>query len=261
MRSSIFYATAVLASAVVAMLPERSPFLTPHFKPAFDTVLEKRQNNCPAGATSCSNLGNSGACCVSNTNCQLDQAGQVACCPIGAACTGTINVGGGFGVGSTQTPVTSSNQFIVPTSTTQGNLQFTASAGLSTVPNAFFPFVFAAATYSNAAACSSYYSSCQGEYNRCTVSLGGINGVTVSGAGVGITVAGSAPTAQAQSICSSLSSQACSGIQLAACNTFGTATTAGVTIINPNAAPTRCPGGLYGIGVGVAVGVAGQVFA
>lgn len=257
-----FYLMAFVATFALAINPGCSPFLQPYFESSFDTLfqnlnnLEKRQNNCPAGATSCSNLGNSAACCTSNTNCQLDQAGRVACCPNGASCTGTLGANTGI---STQTLTTTSNAFIVPTSTNQVNPQVTAT-GLSTVPNAFFPFVFLPATYSNAAGCSSYFSSCQNEYNSCTASLGGgVNGVTVSGIGGGVTVAGSTPTVQPQSICSSLSSQACSNGQLANCNTYGTAGQATVTIINPNAAPSRCPGGLYGVGVGVALGVAGQV--
>lgn len=272
MRLYPLYLTAILAGFASATSPECSPFLEPYFEPSFGLVfhrpnqLNRRQNNCPTGATSCSNLGNSGACCASNTICQLDQAGHVACCPSGASCTGIINTGtgstflGANAGSSTQTPTITSNAFIVPTSTNQVNPQVPAT-GVSTVPNAFFPFVFLPATYSNAAGCSSYYSSCQNEYNSCTASLGGfVNGVTVSGIGGGITVAGSTPTVQPQSICSSLSSQACSNGQLSNCNTYGTAAVASVTVINPNAASNRCPGKkLYGVGVGVALGFAGQV--
>ena len=269
MRLFYLHLAALLVGVVLATSPERSPFLPPYFEPSFDTVfhdsqkVDKRQNNCPAGASSCSNLGNTGACCTFNTNCQLDQAGHVACCPNGALCTGTIgSATSSFllgGNGGTSTTTITSNAFIVPTSTNQINPQATAN-GVSTVPNAFFPFVFFPATYSNAAGCSSYYSSCQNEYNSCTASLGGnVYGVTVSGLGGGVTVPGSTPTVQPQSVCSSLSSQACSNGQLANCNTYGTAGQATVTIINPNAAPTRCPGGLYGVGMGVALGVAGQV--
>ncbi|MCJ1367380.1 hypothetical protein MMC16_006513 [Acarospora aff. strigata] len=261
MRLSTLYSTIFSVCSAVATIPEGSSFLQPVFAVSYEDVFQvlndlgKRQNNCPVGANSCSNLGDAGACCTSNTNCQLDQAGRVACCPIGALCTGTINVGINT-AGSSQTTATSSNVFIVPTSTTAGNPQVT---GASTIQNAFFPFVAVPATYSNAAACSAYYSSCQGQYNLCTASLGGVNGVTVSGAGVGITVPGATPTVQAQSICSSLSSQACSALQLGNCNTFGTAAAPTATLINPNAAPTRCPGGVYMAGIGVALGVAGQV--
>ena len=82
--------------------------------------------------------------------------------------------------------------------------------------------------------------------------------MTVSGAGVGITVQGATATlAAAVSVCSSLSSQACYGLQLASCSIY----TGTGTLINPNAAPTKCVGGLYGVGVGVAVGIAGQILA
>jgi hypothetical protein len=77
--------------------------------------------------------------------------------------------------------------------------------------------------------------------------------VTVSGpnGGATITAIASLGTPAASSICQSLSSQACSGLVVEACARFGN----GGSI---NAAKTAC-GNMYGIGAGVAVGIAGQL--
>ena len=55
--------------------------------------LAKRQNagsGCPSQYSSCQNLGAPQLCCADNAVCSADSAGYVACCPSGAACTGTI---------------------------------------------------------------------------------------------------------------------------------------------------------------------------
>ena len=87
--------------------------------------------------------------------------------------------------------------------------------------------------------------------------------VTVSGPGGGITQQGAIAPASAESICSSLSAQACHGLAVTQCSTLGGAakTAAAATFVggNVNAAPTRCAAALYGVGMGVAVGLAGQV--
>lgn len=264
MRPSAVYILTLLG-LTSASLSDISPFYSPDFDQPFG-ALHRRQNNCQSGYNSCSNLGGSSSCCPPNTDCALDQAGHVACCPINAFCTGVINAGASSTTitaisASTTTVVvgaatSTTNGFIVPATTTAGA---EAAGGGSTVANAVYPFVYNPTTYANAAACSSYYSRCQSEYASCTSSLGGsVNGVTVSGVGGGITVQGATATvAAAESVCSSLSSQACYGLQLASCSSYaGTG-----TLINPNAAPTRCVRGLYGVGVGVAVGIAGQILA
>lgn len=76
--------------------------------------------------------------------------------------------------------------------------------------------------------------------------------MTVSGpnGGATITAIASLGTPAASSICQSLSSQACSGLVVEACARFGSGTV--------NAAKTAC-GNMYGIGAGVAVGIAGQL--
>ena len=267
MHSSALYILSLVAFSS-ASLSDFSPLYFPELGQSFG-ALQRRQNNCQSGYNSCSSLGGSNSCCPSNTNCALDQAGHIACCPINAFCTGVISVGSSAptitglststttGVAAAATSTT--NGFIVPASTTGAAQTTNPAGGGSTVANAVFPFVYNPTTYANAAACSSYYSRCQTEYASCTSSLGGsVNGVTVSGAGVGVTVQGATATlSAAESICSSLSSQACYGLQLASCSTY----TGTGTLITPNAAPTQCVGGLYGVGVGVAVGIAGQILA
>ena len=88
-------------------------------------------------------------------------------------------------------------------------------------------------------------------------------GVTVSGPGGGITQQGAIAPLSAESICSSLSAEACHGLALAQCSTLGGAaqTAAAGTFVagNANAALTRCAVAFYGVGMGVAVGVAGHV--
>ena len=82
----------------------------------------------------------------------------------------------------------------------------------------------------------------------------------MTGGGAGITVQGASATASAASVCSSLSSQACFGLQTSNCASFGTGGATG-TVFNPAGAGAgrRCDGIMYGVGVGVAVGLAGQV--
>jgi hypothetical protein len=128
----------------------------------------------------------------------------------------------------------------------------TAAGGASTVSNAFYPFPYIATTYTNAAACSSAYTRCQSDAASCTNALmGGAQGVTVSApnGGATITAVPSLGASSASAVCSSLSSQACYGLQVAACQSFDG---------SGNAAPTR--GGCGAAAVGMAVlGVAGQL--
>ncbi|KAI9722228.1 MAG: hypothetical protein M1812_001700 [Candelaria pacifica] len=223
--------------------------------------LDRRQGGCAAGYSSCYALGAPGSCCSPRSTCQTDQAGHVACCPVGQACTGTVNVAsasmsasvptsnGGIIVGgaaATPTITSTTNTYVAPATTGQ------TMAG-SVVSNQYFAFAAIPTSYANAAVCSSYYSGCQSEYTRCTSSVGvGVNGVTIGGPGAGITVQGASATLQATSICSSLSSAACHGLQLASCS-------GGTAAVNLNAAPTKCPG-LYVFGAGAVIGIAGQVF-
>lgn len=72
--------------------------LEDYLPPAFSTntsehELLKRQysNSCPQNFHNCANLGAPGLCCATAAVCSADSAGNVACCPIGAECSGTIN--------------------------------------------------------------------------------------------------------------------------------------------------------------------------
>jgi hypothetical protein len=68
---------------------------------------------------------------------------------------------------------------------------------------------------------------------------------------VTITAIASLGMQSASSICSSLSSRACSGLIVEACARYGDG-------VPPNAAKTLCAN-MYGLGAGVAVGFAGQL--
>ncbi|KZF26329.1 hypothetical protein L228DRAFT_10190 [Xylona heveae TC161] len=260
MRGALGLSATILAllSTAVVNSTELSPFFSPalgspllqsnHSAGAIE--LHQRDGSCPADYTQC---GSSSACCRSGTRCQVDYAGQIACCPNGALCTGTISTGvsattsGELSTGTAFTSATTTKSF-VPATTTN------AAGGGSTVPNPYYPYVYLPTTYYNPAACSTYYTSCQKQYSSCTASLNGVNGVTVTGQGGGVTVQGTTVTgAQATSICSSLSSQACYGLQVTNCKNYGTAGVGG-----QNAGYRHCVE-MYGVGLGVAIGVAGQV--
>ena len=251
-----------------------SPFFSPYVGESIQDVegsgsgLSRRQTSCNSGFISCASLGGVGVCCKSNAMCALDQAGHVACCPVGSACTGTINAGSvmatGLSSGSIQ-PSSLSSQTIITPSRTVGAVQITGLR--STVPNSYFPFIYLPTSFSNAAHCSSSVSSCASAFTSCTSSLGGgangitAPGVTITGPGVGATGQSPIPSASAASVCSSLSTQACYPLQLTNCPMYGTAgetAPSAATFIAPNAAPERCAA-LYGVGVGMAVGLAGRM--
>lgn len=256
------------------VLSDYSPFFSPYIGQSIQDIggssrdLLRRQNICGSGFISCASFGGVGACCKSNAMCALDQAGHVACCPVGSACTGTINAGSvaATGLSSASTMASSQSSPTTKTPSTTGNsAQITGSK--STVQNPYFPFVYLPTTFSNAADCSSSFSSCATAFTSCTSSLGGgangitAPGVTITGPGVGATAQSPLPSASAASICSSLSTQACYPLQLTSCPMYGTAgetTPSAATFVAPNAAPTMCAA-LYGIGAGIAVGLAGHV--
>lgn len=232
----------VLASA------EPKPFLpveTPHpvrRYHAADPVeaLFARQTStdgCISGTYSCASQGAvySGICCANGQACALDAANSPACCPSGDVCTGTAP--------STYRP---------PSSTSA-----------SYVANGYFSFPYIVTSFSNAAACSRAVSQCSANYAACTADLEGAggNGVTVV-VGGSTTVTNSGTTTYAlptaTSVCSSLSSVACFGIQSSYC-TAGT--TSGFTIGSANAAarPTGipCVGVVAGVAAGVGFGMVG----
>lgn len=279
MRTSVFISLGFLLSGATSSSGSFSPYVDPLDYTDFSPRLFKRQG-CPGGFTNCGALGNSGACCPTNQVCARDSAGNVACCPVRALCTGTIRgTAPGTGVGSStgavivggstgtsavtlSSSVTATSGFLFPSATTTPAPSFTGS----TVPGAVFPFVFIPTTFANAAECSSYATSCSNQYQSCLAALGGgVNGVTVSGANVGITVQGASTTvASASSVCSSLSQQACYGLQTGICPQYGGSTgtgaaagTGGFTVASGAARAPGCPGIMYAVGAGAMAGAAG----
>lgn len=214
--------------------------------------LLKRQNgnSCATNYYACAALNAPGLCCPRTAICTADQNRAVACCPQGAVCTGAL------GIPAATASTTQSFVFASTTGSQNPFVQQTtvpnAGAGArSTVPNAFFPFAYIPTTYTNAAACSAAYTSCQSDAASCTTALAnGAQGVTISApnGGATITAVPSVGLQSAQSICASLSAQACFALQVEACRSFGG---------EGNAAPTRGCGGGYLMGAGVAMGIAG----
>ncbi|EXJ58954.1 hypothetical protein A1O7_06385, partial [Cladophialophora yegresii CBS 114405] len=247
-----------------------SPFSNPLGSLPEDALLVKRQG-CQAGLESCSGLGANNVCCPSGTTCTLDQADQVACCSVGVACTGSIE---GTLTGSIATSSTTGAALGSTTTTTGGAISITGvGGGGSTVPNSYYPFIYAPTSFPNADQCSSAFTSCQAASTACFTSLAGANGVTVGGInGGGITVQGVSGTilSAASSICSSLSSVGCSNLQqVSQCTVFGSGsgvtptTIAGtngiIQIGNNGPRQTACPGMLYAAGAGAVIGAMGGV--
>ncbi|KAJ4296494.1 hypothetical protein N0V90_006539 [Kalmusia sp. IMI 367209] len=228
--------------------------------------LLKRQtdpNSCADGYNACTNINQPGLCCRNDQVCSADNAGHPACCPIGSACTGTIapitqasptgtNTQSSSSATAATTTTTSGGSATTSNTFVQGTTAPNAGTQRSTVSNTYFPFAYIPTTYTNAAACSSAYTSCQEDAASCTAALArGQNGVTISApnGGVTITAVPSVGDASASSICSSLSASACFGLQVEACASFGP---------GDSAAGRRCADA-WRMGAGVALGVAGQL--
>lgn len=75
-----------LADYIPPTAPSAPPTPRPH-------ALLKRQfsNTCPNNFNPCDSVGAPGLCCAEDAACAADDAGNVACCPSGAVCTGVIN--------------------------------------------------------------------------------------------------------------------------------------------------------------------------
>ncbi|CCU74578.1 hypothetical protein BGHDH14_bgh03043 [Blumeria hordei DH14] len=260
-----------------------SPFFDPPFQDPIslsnissskdeENILLKRDGNCPINYNSCSTLAAEfgGACCESGANfssstsslCTTDGAHRVACCTIGAKCTGrldkpsTTTEGAFFG-----NPAEEPTNTLSITTTSNGILTSPTSTG-SVVVNAYFPFPYIPTTYADRTVCLSAYSACQTNYAACAANLQGSNyGVTIIAPAGGITMS---PTAQnlglssATSICSSLSSKACYGIVSTNCNQFGQDHMA-PTAANNVARQTMGAFATAGIIAGFGFGVAGQI--
>ncbi|EON61322.1 hypothetical protein W97_00535 [Coniosporium apollinis CBS 100218] len=135
----------LLALAAASPPTSLSSFFTPILEASFNTSessepslaheLLKRQSGCASGYTNCVLYGAAGAglCCRPGTGCAVDQAGQVACCPSGAVCTGTI--------GPVTVPTTSTvNPFATSTS------GFVIASTTSVLPTSTQGFIIAAST-------------------------------------------------------------------------------------------------------------------
>ncbi|MCJ1293249.1 hypothetical protein MMC34_004803 [Xylographa carneopallida] len=255
--------------------PSSCPFSAPliHQQDASDSILElfRRQNACQAGYNACTNLGVATACCSTNAVCTPDAANMVACCPSGASCTGTLGATGA--AASTTGPLLLGGGNGATTAagaaSTTGNSLFPATSTSpppSTVANPYFPFLYIPTSFPNAGVCASYYSSCAAELSSCTASLGGeANGITGNGGVVAATAQAAGVTAQAASICSSLYTQGCYGLNMAYCSSLtgaNTAATAAATgsgiIVNASGADVDKQFGLvkvFGLGMAVALGL------
>jgi hypothetical protein len=263
----------VIASlALIPALALAAPDFVTNFQPAIleeapaqnnetileDSLLKRDGTNCASGYAVCNNIARPDICCRTNELCTADKSGNAACCPLGAACTGTIGVTVGLTSSIPVSSTTGSSTAVFATPTTTGATSFVQSSNAvsggatATVSNQFYPFPIISTTYTAAAACSSAYTRCQSDVASCTAALAnGQNGVTVSAPNGGMTLApiASLGAQSAQSICQSLSSQACSGLKVEACSSFGPGNGNG-------AAPTGCRRGY--VGAGVALGIAGQ---
>ncbi|KAJ5169521.1 uncharacterized protein N7500_002304 [Penicillium coprophilum] len=211
-------------------------------------ILRRVENNCPGGFIPCTELGNANACCKHGTNCSRDAANNIACCASGASCTGSLTDTKTAGTGTA---------FMFPnaataTPTSEGRA---ASVTGSTLDGAY-PFVVVPTAFRNSETCSSYYSLCESEYTQCTGALMGRYGVTIGGAGEGKTVQAVTAASQAASICSSLSVDACHGINLGYCNSVATQT-GDADAAGNDASPVRMTS-LQDLVFGLAVGVAGM---
>ncbi|CAI7624246.1 unnamed protein product [Penicillium glandicola] len=249
MRASrwMWIAATFLTSTVHSI--ETAPFIAAEEatanKRAFEVlrILRRADDNCPSGYNPCTALGN-----ANGTNCSRDDANNIACCATGASCTGSLTSATTTGTGTA---------FMFPSAATATTTTESGSASTTgSTLDAAYPFVVVPTTMSNAESCSSYYSLCRSEYTLCTGALMGLYGVTIGGAGGGVTVEAVTASSQATSICSSLSAEACHGINLAYCS--GIATQTGSTDVTGNdASPVRMSS-LHDLVLGVAIGVAGM---
>ncbi|OIW34514.1 hypothetical protein CONLIGDRAFT_638868 [Coniochaeta ligniaria NRRL 30616] len=241
-RTSTLLLLALSSLATASQLP---------FQPAetAQPLARRQQQGCLTNFYSCASQGAAFAniCCANGQVCSLDASNNPACCPAkailtypelkSAVCTGTAP-----------------SSFAPPSSTS-----------VSYVPNAYFSFPYAPTSFVDSGACSSAASACGANYDSCTSHLEGVNGgggaavtvvvpgTTVVGGGqAGVTLA----TASATSICSSLRSAACGGLQSDLC--AGAGVTTGGFVIGTgtgNGAAARQTGCAVGMMVAAGVGL------
>ena len=271
LRTVIPAVSAVLLTthSTSASLLRASPFSAAYLDTSNPDSLHSllKRQSCPADYTSCAGVSapNSASnCCAVSSTCALDNAGNIACCPLGSFCTGIIS--------STPSPTTAHTGPITDAPTQ------TAAPATGYVPNTFYPFPIlfsSGADLGDKAQCEAAYESCAGYYEQCTQRLAGGGGefaVTVAGPGGGITVAPgvgvSVGIESATSICSSLSGEACPGT-MATCTgaaekvtgkETGAATTTptqtGFFIVDPGTGgAAEVEAGRWGVGMVVIVGL------
>ncbi|KAJ5762358.1 uncharacterized protein N7511_005740 [Penicillium nucicola] len=247
-----------------AFLPIAHTTPTEPFTPATNAQTNKRafevlrllrradDNNCPSGYNPCTDLGNSDACCRQGTNCSKDAANNIACCATGASCTGSLT---GATTATTATTGTGTSFMFPQTASATATSEDSTSTG-STIDGAY-PFIAVPTAFNNPQSCSSYYSVCQSEYTQCTGALMGRYAVTIDANGAGKTVQAVTAASQATSICSSLSVEACHGINLDYCGSVATQTGGSGSDASGNAASGRTSS-LQDLVFGLAVGFAGM---
>ncbi|KAM7192007.1 hypothetical protein V8F33_008585 [Rhypophila sp. PSN 637] len=199
---------------------------------------EAPEAGCIPNFYSCASQGNafSGTCCQVGQKCELDVNNNPACCPANAVCTGTAPA-----------------SFVTPGPT---------KTAVSFVPNPYFSFPYVATYFDNPGDCSAAVSQCSANYGVCTSQMGGQGDFVVTievpgGGGTTFTGGGQANVGpvSATSICNSLSSVACNGLQQSMCTMTGT-TAGGFYFGTGNAAarPTAaCLGAMVAGVAGLAV--------
>lgn len=179
-------------------------------------ILNKRvASDCPSGYNPCSTLDNPKVCCRDGSRCARDEADNIACCPSGASCTGSLLAS------TTDTSSFRFPQYGTAAATADDETAHGALATGSTMPGAY-PFVYVPTTFADAKTCSAYYTRCETDYSSCTASLG--NGGNAQQWGVtgaaGVTVQGGAAAQETGSTCSKLQLEACHGLNLGYCDSY-----------------------------------------
>ncbi|KAF3891967.1 hypothetical protein GTR04_4748 [Trichophyton interdigitale] len=266
-------ANLLLLVVLPALAAEPAPFHAPAARSNLDSSLSlfgfgftprlarlvKREDVCPLHFNSCAFLDSPQACCQPESICSRDAANNIACCPLGAECTGTL-MGTTSTAATSQTPGPAPAPAPTPTSSgfmfpQPGTTAAPTPTG-STVPGAPFPFAYIPTTFHDSAECVRSYSGCQSQFSACTASLGGAYGVTINGGnGAGVTVQGAAPTGNGQAICSSLLLRACFGLQEGYCTAFAN----GGGTPNGSPQPPHRQSALYEILMGLSIAIAGMI--
>lgn len=100
-------------------------------QPHHNLFRRQTDDTCPSSYNNCANIGAPGLCCAPSARCSADAAGHVACCPRGAACTGTIGAiktgtstgtGTGTGTATSTASGTGDSGLLVTASTSQSAL-------------------------------------------------------------------------------------------------------------------------------------------